>query len=491
MSMQAGRVAALVVLSTVCGASLGQAIGPDMVSSSMVDVARYGTDPTGTITAYAVGSVTCNKGDQPAIVSSGAIRPLIGQNMYRLKTFTSPGGGTYSRLEQVGQSWAKRVGLPINGNTVSCGACAGSAGSGMMNVNCADTYGSGFNGSQGLLGPRSMCNATRGDTLGGAGTSIGDSITRGRLQVPTADVTAQPAGTRFFVENVTLLPDDAQHVRPGQTVGVNAMNNASSQEVGINGGVSNPTLIGGTGAGGSAIGVPMLERWRQIDPEVTVVTVDHDDFVNPSPEFPGTFIRSRFYVAARVTELSPGRWRYEYALFNLNSDRSAGAFIIPMHDVGEVTEYSFRHPLYHSGEPYSNMPWSAARSNGEMSFATTPFATNPNANALRWGTTYSIGFTSNVPPGTGSGRLELFKPGTAGPALTVPGIPVPTLEPCPQDYDGDGEFVDADIEAFFACIGGHCCPRCFPGRSDFNLDGDSGTDQDIEGFFRVIGGNPC
>ncbi|HYE61642.1 MAG TPA: hypothetical protein VD997_06575 [Phycisphaerales bacterium] len=60
------------------------------------------------------------------------------------------------------------------------------------------------------------------------------------------------------------------------------------------------------------------------------------------------------------------------------------------------------------------------------------------------------------------------------------------------DYNGDGDIgTDQDIEAFFACLGGNCCPTCFAGGADFNADGDIGTDQDIESFFRVLGGGPC
>jgi hypothetical protein len=62
----------------------------------------------------------------------------------------------------------------------------------------------------------------------------------------------------------------------------------------------------------------------------------------------------------------------------------------------------------------------------------------------------------------------------------------------PQDFNGDGDSgTDQDIEAFFACLAGHCCGACWPGGSDFNGDGDFGTDQDIEAFFRVLAGNPC
>ncbi len=61
-----------------------------------------------------------------------------------------------------------------------------------------------------------------------------------------------------------------------------------------------------------------------------------------------------------------------------------------------------------------------------------------------------------------------------------------------SDFDGDGDSgTDQDIEAFFACLGGNCCATCFPGGSDFNGDGDSGTDQDIEAFFRVLAGGNC
>ena len=61
-----------------------------------------------------------------------------------------------------------------------------------------------------------------------------------------------------------------------------------------------------------------------------------------------------------------------------------------------------------------------------------------------------------------------------------------------SDFDGDGDFgTDADIEAFFACLGGNCCPTCYVGGADFNADGDVGTDADIESFFRVLAGGNC
>jgi hypothetical protein len=58
------------------------------------------------------------------------------------------------------------------------------------------------------------------------------------------------------------------------------------------------------------------------------------------------------------------------------------------------------------------------------------------------------------------------------------------------DFNGDGDIgTDADLEAYFACLGGDCCPSC--GAADFNADRDIGTDADIESFFRVLAGGPC
>jgi hypothetical protein len=61
--------------------------------------------------------------------------------------------------------------------------------------------------------------------------------------------------------------------------------------------------------------------------------------------------------------------------------------------------------------------------------------------------------------------------------------------PCSPDYNGDGSVAtDRDIEDFFQCLSGNCCPSCTP---DFNGDGAASSDADIEAFFRVLAGGPC
>jgi hypothetical protein len=58
------------------------------------------------------------------------------------------------------------------------------------------------------------------------------------------------------------------------------------------------------------------------------------------------------------------------------------------------------------------------------------------------------------------------------------------------DFNHDGDVgTDADINDFFSCLSGDCCPSC--PTPDFNGDGDIGTDADIEAFFRVLAGGSC
>ncbi len=426
-------------------------LGPDVVVNQITDVARWGTDAAGTTTAYSVGTDSCNPGDWPVLwVDSNDYlpdydvtqHPVISQNMFRLKSY-----GSYSRFEQLGQSWLKH-GF-VSTNSPGCGTCLPSnlwfpstqsfrnVGGDVLGINCSDTYGAGLNGSQGGLGPKNVVNATLGTSPFVRGTGTGDSLTKSRLQVPTADVVAQPAGTRFFVDAYYVAADDAQFVRPGQTVATNALNNSGWRELTLASINGNPAFAGATRQR-----EPGILAWKFADPAVTIVTADHDDTPNPStgyrdnsgqPAFPGTFIRSRYWVAAKATALAGGLYRYEYVVYNHNSDRSSNSFTIPLPAGATLSDVNFRAPKWHSGEPYVNTQWTSARLGNALTFSTESFATNANANSLRWGNSFNFGFTTNVVPSTGSTSIGLFKPGTtagAPVAIAVAGLSVPTVVAC-------------------------------------------------------------
>jgi hypothetical protein len=98
---------------------------------------------------------------------------------------------------------------------------------------------------------------------------------------------------------------------------------------------------------------------------------------------------------------------------------------------------------------------------------------------------------SDAAPGTHTLVFELVPGDGPQSEVLISGLAFGVAEGhCFADFNGDGDLgTDADIEAFFACLGGNCCPTC--GSADFNGDGDVGTDLDIESFFRVLAGGPC
>ncbi|QQS09908.1 MAG: hypothetical protein IPK69_04610 [Phycisphaerales bacterium] len=453
-----GTIAAL-ALGTLVTATHAQTIGPDLVNSSLNDVAMNGTSADGTITGYSCGNVTCNRGDMNLDTSPNtSVRPIVGMNMYRFVP------GTLNAFQQLGQGWGKWVALPINGSHASCGGDCNGGGVGNMPPNCADLYSSGFNSPGGMC-PRSQVNVTLGTLAGGRGSNTGEASISTRVQVPTSAVTTQLLGVVYFFETVDSLPADATYVRPGQTVAVNAMNNATSQQININPATKQATLVGGSGAGGAQL-LPAIARWAELDDDVVLVTADHDDTPNPNASFPNTFIRSRYYLAGKATDLGGGSWHYEYNVYNLNSDRAADTLRIPFPSSATLSGVSFHHPRSHSGEPFTNEAWTAVRSGSELVFATEKFDTNPNANAIRWGTMYSFGFTTNVAPDQGSLTLELFKPGSTA-SIQASGMTVPGTPACLADVTDDGGVTIDDLLEYL--------DRFNAGTINADLDGDEGV----------------
>jgi hypothetical protein len=137
---------------------------------------------------------------------------------------------------------------------------------------------------------------------------------------------------------------------------------------------------------------------------------------------------------------------------------------------------------------------------GDLSYAAAPYlawgpylwadGTTPRSDGLTWVCSDYRVSDGTHPETTGRTKVAnmLMAFFLSSPQAT-PWFRADHARPCSRDYNGDGDIgTDADIEDFFACLGGNCCPRCTP---DFNADGDLGTDADIESFFRVLSGGPC
>jgi len=353
------------------------------------------------IAAYSIATQSCNKGNAQLIWQSGGsvLHPVIAQNMFRLKD---------GRFEHIGQSWLKHGFCAVNEVEAQCGACQSTPCS-TLGIGCADTYWATLNDGQGGQSKVNVNAATGSHVHGGSPT--GNSAIRGRLQVAVDDM--EPglnAGAQYFIEGHYVTADDA-------AAGAGA-NNASWRRVNVNA-VNNVT-----GGGPTIREKAAIFAWSDSDPNVIIKTAQN-------VESAGT--KTTFYVGCRVTAIGGGFYHYEYAIQNLNSDQSADGFYIPVEPSANVTNIGFHDVSYHSGDPYDGTDWPGARVGGQISWETTPFGTNPNANAIRWGTLYNFRFDSNAPPVDGTVTVGLFKPST-NTELSVPGVCVPMGTP-PTPFD--------------------------------------------------------
>ncbi|NUP95561.1 MAG: thrombospondin type 3 repeat-containing protein [Planctomycetaceae bacterium] len=398
-------------------------IGPDVIVSTIGSTfSEYGA--VGTIGGYAVTTVSCNVGDQDAIwidCSSGANcnqHPVIGTQLYRFK---SVNGAT--RFEQVGMSWLKHgfcaADAPscttINPNGISNPTYISNSSCDWLGKFATDTYSASLNGSQSNCGPRSEIQSWTGYfpypyvLAGDSSTVIGK-----RLQVDRNDLDpALNSGAQYWGEVVYICTDEPE---------ANRYNNYSVRETtvgSLSGGQYNLSFASST--------IPLIsavQRWAQIDSGVTISHVD----------VPGD---GRIYLARKVTNLGGGQFHYEYALFNMNSDRGAQQISIPLGNGSGATNVEFHDVPYHSGEPYVGTDWTSTVNPGaNISWASQTYAQNVNANALRWSTTYNYRFRSTGAPAPGNITVTLFKPGTPT-TITFTGVDVPGGSNCP-DSDGDG-----------------------------------------------------
>lgn len=431
-------------------------IGPDVIVGEVVGPQKFGT--VGTITAYSIGTTSCNLGDQPLEwIQNSNRHPVIGQTIYRMKD---------GRFEQIGLGWLKH-GFCALQNTV-CGGCSPYCGGccDHLGLGCSDPYSTDLNGEQGNLGPRYQVNphsgqftwpfATRGQT--------GNAIFK-RVQVNNDDLNPSlNPGALYFGEGQYVALDDANSR--------NQNNNASYRRITVgsfSGGGYNLSFTGTTQRQ-----QPALRAWKDNDPTVVVVSADVQN-------------DGRFLVGNKVTNNGDGTWHYEYAIQNLNCERSAGAVLLPTGD-SVVTNEGFRDIAYHSGEPFGGTDWIITKDAATIRWDTELFSSNPNANALRWGTTYNFRFDASTPPANGTGTISLFKPGAGGDPSSVNFFGrVPTSM---GDMNCDGFIDNGDLDGFVLATtdaAGYAAayPNCAATNADVN--GDTLVDNgDIDQFVALL-----
>jgi len=397
-------------------------IGPDVVAwaiggQNSEDIDYDGS--SGGFGGYSMATVSCNWGDAVLDWYGGTNNsPIIMQNMFRLKN------GVF---EQIGmQAFMKHSFCALSES--GCGSCQ-ATNCDTLGIGCADTYWAGLN----LNGdaPRSDINAFTGEyPYPFTHSPSGPSETRGNLVVANVDVDpALNSGARYFIEAMYIAADD-------HAAG-NGDNNASYREIGFNS-ISDPYVLA-NGPQETIAGDPAIRAWAEIDPSV-VLTEAHA---------PGDGL---ILVAVKVVDNGDGSWDYEYAIHNLNCDRSIGLVEIPTASV-IITNIGFKDIDHNSGSLYDGTDWTGSADAGQVSWSGQPYEENQNANALRWGTMWNFSFTASEGPKTGMIDFGLFKPG--GPSSFAMNTIIPGGAPfdpcdlplgnCPEDIDQDGIVGVSDV----------------------------------------------
>lgn len=398
---------------------------PDVVVGDLYEVARYGN--VAGITSFAIGTYSCNVGTcwLNWITGNGDNNhPTIGQNMFRLMD---------GRFEQVGQSWLKHGFFALSNDLCETG-CLPTDGE-HLGVNCADPYEAALNGQQNRLGPKFEVNATTGFHPHPVTNlrQTGDAIYK-RLQVHDVDLDPDlNPGALWFVEGQYVAQDDA--------AAGNHQNNASYRPIDVLKRPNGELEIALSGS--TQVTRPAIQAWQDYDPSVEIVSIDDPD-------------GGRFFVAAKVTDLGAGVHRYEYAIQNLTSHRSANSFTVPVPLGAIVTNVGFHDVDYHSGEPFDLTDWTAVTPQGMVQWRTVGYDIDPDANALRWGTLYNFRFDVDRPPARSLLTAALFRPGLPGQtnALVLPFV-------APDACNGNGS--------------------CDAGESCFSCPGECGVDQGPDG----------
>ncbi|MBN2563074.1 MAG: hypothetical protein JXQ75_19285 [Phycisphaerae bacterium] len=383
-------------LSTLTHHVRAQSSGPDLITGDLWDkINHYGPHELGSgMTAYAVGTRACNMGDEEVAWTGYTNQhPVIATQLYRLKD---------GRFEQIGMSWARHCFLALANDFCELGCIVPDPYTGdTLGVGCSHPSNSDLNGLQSRLGPRGQVNAFTGDfpyhfsEVPYPPQYYHVDYGR-RLRAHDADLDPeQEGGGDLFMEVQQIAADDA--------LAGNGTNNVSYRPVTSEPGGDMYVL---SWSGSVVEQTPAICAWKVQDDSV------QETFVQIPNE--GLLI-----LAAKVTHLGDELWHYEYALYNMNSDRSGQSFIVPLSLGTSVANVGFHDEDHHSsdGDPYvpgsfSTTDWVPTVGPMQVAWATDTYDTDIQANALRWGTLYNFRFDADAPPKSGEVTIGLFKPGT-------------------------------------------------------------------------------
>jgi hypothetical protein len=405
-------------------------LGPDVIVGDIEDVDNQGNNATQV--GLAIGTDSCNIGDTPVdwFALPQTDHPVVPQNLYRM----SGGADNTERFEQIGQSWMKHTFEALEESV--CATCnTGTCETGThLCPGCSDPYVSGLNGDQNQIGSRAWINPFTGAFPSNANDHTGhnhDGVSH-RILVNMTDLTpGGNPGATYFGEAAYISPHEYTWCVSHPTQ-CNMFNNFSYRQFSVSGSPPNFTF--------SPVNItvrmqPAIQAWAG-----TGATVSQ---VEPDPGIDGIW-----FMGYKVTNPSVGVWHYEYALFNMDLDRAIQSFSVPLGTGVNISNIDFHAPPQHPGwandgtqgdAGFSSTPWNVTQDTSSITWSSETFATNQNANAIRWGTSYNFRFDADQAPQTTNATVGFFKTGSPmtvsiqapGQGGTPTPTPTPTLTPTP------------------------------------------------------------
>ena len=239
-------------------------------------------------------------------------------------------------------------------------------------------YSASLNYSQNGLGSRAWVNPFTGVFPGSPspanhnGHSHTGTSHRVTVAMSDLDVTQNPGAT-YFAEAQYVTPHEYAwcQANPGQC---NMYNNVSYRQFSVSG-ITSFTF---SPVGSTVVSQPAIFAW-------TGATINR---IEPDPGNDGIA-----FVGYKVTHPSTRVWHYEYAIYNENLDRAIQSFAIPTGR--RLRNIGFHAPPQEPGwandgtvgdAGYSSTPWTSVVIHGSLTWSCETLAQNPNANAIRWGT---------------------------------------------------------------------------------------------------------
>lgn len=354
---------------------------------SLSAVGRSGTFPNGR-NGFAYSTTSCNVGtdrikwwtpNPGGTTPMWREHPVIAQQMYRVQN---------GRMVQIGQAWLKHGFLATN-STPGCvsgssSPYSGPSGQSELGLNTTDTYATSNNSDYNYLGPRDEVNPFTGmwqrvgsffdgtsyDGIRGSFTS-GDGASR-RCEVKDSDLQVSPA--TFIAE--------AYYINEFES---NWWDNSRYRTFAPTWSGSIWT-VGSLGAAQQAYAVDYLMS-------SAYASAGGDLYDMRSVGSPNTSGLALLLV--NVTVPSAGRWKYEYALFNINMDRDLTSFSIPTLKGQTINNVFFRDIDNITPNAANDWVYSYDTANNRIKW-TSP--TGANFNPLKYGSLFNFSFETDVAP---------------------------------------------------------------------------------------------